>query len=109
MIRCIIHLEIRVGIKMCSMIVSQGMSAQADRKKLEDCVSKIDKVVNQNILGTYYIHPCQWFFPVKEKESEGEKNRLVLGEVRFTNQSVCVIVQSLELLINVCIPKFERD
>jgi hypothetical protein len=30
MIPCILHLEIRVGIKMFSMIVSQGLSAQAD-------------------------------------------------------------------------------
>jgi hypothetical protein len=59
--------------------------------------------VNHNILGTY-IQLCQWFFPVKEKEIDREKNRLVLGEVRFTNPRVRAIFQSLELLIDVCIP-----
>jgi hypothetical protein len=61
MIPCILHLEIRVGIKMFSMIVSQGLSTQAYRKKQDDYVSNIDKVVNQNILGTN-IQPCQCFF-----------------------------------------------
>jgi hypothetical protein len=43
-------------------------------------------------------------FFVKEKEIDGEKNRLVLGDVRFTNPRFRAIVQSLELLIDVCIP-----
>jgi hypothetical protein len=54
---------IRVGIKMFSMIVSQLLSAQGDRNNQDDYMSNIEKVVNQNILGTY-IQPCQWFFPV---------------------------------------------
>jgi hypothetical protein len=102
-IPCILHLEIRVGIKMFFMIASQGLSVQTDKKKQDDYVSNIEKVVNQNILGTY-IQPCQWFFPMKVKEIDGEKNLLVLGEVGFTNPRVHVIVQSLELLIDVCIP-----
>jgi hypothetical protein len=35
MIPCILHLEIRVGIRIFSMIVSQGLYAQADRNNQE--------------------------------------------------------------------------
>jgi hypothetical protein len=80
MIPCILHLEIQVGIKIFSMIVSQGLSAQANRKDRENFVTEVEKLVNPNILGTH-LQLSRWFFTVEEKEIDGEKIRLVLGEV----------------------------
>jgi hypothetical protein len=53
MIPCILHLEIRVGIKIFSIIVSKGLSAQADRKDQHNFVSKVEKLVNHN--GTSHL------------------------------------------------------
>jgi hypothetical protein len=88
---CILHLEIRVGIKIFSMIVAQGMSCPGERKGQDDFVKKTEEVVNTEVLGTH-DRPTQWYFPVKEHEIDGDKNRLVMGEVRFTNPRVRAIV-----------------
>jgi hypothetical protein len=40
---------------------------------------------------------------VKEKEIDGENNRLVLREVRFTNPRVRTIVSKMDLIIDSCI------
>jgi hypothetical protein len=87
-----------------SMIVSQGLSAQADRKYQENVVAKVEKLVDHNILGTC-LQPSQWFFPVKEEEIDGENNRLVLGEIRFTSPRVCAIIACIDLLIDACITR----
>jgi hypothetical protein len=72
MIPCILHLEISVGIKIFSMIASHGLSAKADRKKQDDDMRNIEKVLNHNILGTY-IQPCQWFFLSKKNKLTGRR------------------------------------
>jgi hypothetical protein len=50
---CILHLEIRVGIKIFSMIVAQGLSHPGDRKGQDDFVKKTEEFVNTEVLGTH--------------------------------------------------------
>jgi hypothetical protein len=93
MLPCVLHLEKRVGVKMCSLHLSYGLSA------LEKSGTKIEILMNTRIFGTL-AQPSQWFFPFEEKKEDGAPACLVVGEVRMNTTCVCNMVGIMDLVID---------
>jgi hypothetical protein len=86
----ILHLEIRCGIHIFSMVLARGLDSANNQPEF---VKNLEEIMRKHILGSD-DHPVDWFFPAqKEKinnngETNGRRNtsRLVLGDVRMTMQ-----------------------
>jgi hypothetical protein len=108
MLPCILHLEMRCGIKFLSMILSEELSRPENRNAQDEFVIEIETLMDRKVFGTH-LAPSQWFFPVKEKELECETHHLALGEVRFTNPRVCAVMSSIDLIIDACVDDEDED
>jgi hypothetical protein len=102
MLPCILHLEMRVGMKMFPLHLSYGLSALKDKSKQEEFVRKIEILMNTRIFGTL-AQPAQWFFPFEEKKKDGAPPRLIVGEVRMNNTRVHNMVGLMGLIIESCV------
>jgi hypothetical protein len=109
-IPCILHLENRIGIKILTMLVIEGLSnakkgllythitAEGPRVKL--FFERIADIVNKQVLGTE-TNSTEWECATDEKKKE-------IGTITMDNVRTRAIMARLELLIEECIIK-EQD
>ena len=113
-IPCILHLEMRVGIKMLSMIVVRGIynarkdilpwqmadenRSKAENPRIKQFVDKLEKTVNEQILGTEKA-PAQWQLHFEDNVETGNKWKLC--PISMTNGTVRSIIENFHLLVNI--------
>ena len=115
---CIMHCESRVGIKLLTMILIEGLSnyqgakfpeVSEMRSKVEreaTYISKVENIVSTQILGAFGSE-AQWSMPV-EKQSNSEEGTRKVGTINMENYKVRKIVDNLDKLIDISIVDDER-
>jgi hypothetical protein len=76
LIPCSLHLEMRMGLKMSTMILAGGLKIY---------VVKSENIVNEESFGTKES-PSSWHFP--SAEADRESTLLVMGDVCLPNTKV---------------------
>jgi hypothetical protein len=107
LIPCILHLEIRFGIEILSMVLAKGLDSINNQP---ECLSQLEKIMQTKILDDADA-PVDWFFPAeKEKNNNnGESGirrdvaRLMLGDIRLTNAKVRKVITNFDLITDACV------
>ena len=114
-IPCILHLEMRVGIKLIHMIILSGLG-NADKEHLDwmndenftstsgnvrmrRFAQKFEQVVNEVILGTEK-NPAQWAMHFDGNKEVGQN--FCLSQISMTNSGVRALIESIDILIDLC-------
>ena len=106
---CLLHMEMRLGIKILSMLFKTGLTnckqdllpwiEEKDRSSLDrKCRAFIDgleTILNEKILGSHML-PTQESLPFDKKQH-------VMGELKLNNGKVRQIIPLIELLVEKCI------
>lgn len=110
-IPCILHMENRVGLKVLTVLLIEGLSnakkalifrnVTSETNRVEEFFMAIQNVVNTEILGDGY-NPTQWQCP---REDQGK----AVGTITLDNTRVRKIMNSLDLLLAVCFPESESQ
>ena len=111
-IPCVLHMEMRVGLKILTMLLLDGLAAAKDstltfpgakteKQRVRAYVKEIEKIINENVLGEEW-NPSQWKCPYDEKTS-------TLGPLSMENTKVRKVMNNLELLIEVSVPDQDRQ
>jgi hypothetical protein len=75
-IPCILHSEIRIVIKILTMIFCTVINNPDSKKEQEAFFGKLSKLVNKKVLGIIRS-PAQWVVPVTKKKKR--KMKMILG------------------------------
>jgi hypothetical protein len=104
-IPCILHLENRIGIKILTMLVIEGLSnakkgllyndITAEGPRIERFFIRIADIVNKQVLGTQ-DNSTEWECATDDKMKE-------IGTITMDNVRTRAIMARLELLIEECI------
>ena len=110
-IPCILHLEMRVGLKILEMIIDKGLSNAEDNtlawqqslnsnsigtRKVQ-LAEAVELVINEFILGTPGA-PGQ--FKIRFEEDKATGNRYVLSKISLQNNAVRAIVNDMAHIID---------
>jgi hypothetical protein len=108
---CILHLENRVGIKIFTMLLVEGLgnaktgkileTETSEVSRIQKCFDIIQQFCNQRVWGTMEC-PAQWKCP-----REGAKQDQI-GEVSIENTRTRLVIESLSGLIDLLVPDCER-
>ena len=110
-IPCILHMEMRVGIKILTILFQVGlMNAKNNRldwipktqrtslkKKCDAFIKRVGATINKEILGTTDLS-FQWEVPMDKKTK-------TITEVSMKNGQIRKCIKSIDLLIDLCIAK----
>jgi hypothetical protein len=109
-IPCILHGENRVGIKLLTMVLMEGVSNAIERKifghinsikeRIKAYAMSIENLLNQQILGDD-DGPAQWSIPMSD---DGK----TVGAITSDNNRIRLILNSFEMLINASIIDITR-
>jgi hypothetical protein len=105
-IPCSLHLEMRMGLKMSTTILAEGLNSYMVRSDQVKFIEKIGNIVNEEFFGTK-DSPSSWHFP--SAEADGESTLLVMGDVRLTNTTVRCLIPNINKLIDLCIKDKQRN
>ena len=104
-IPCILHMENRVGIKILTMLMIEGLSnakrkvlytdIQAEGPRVAHFFRRIAAIVNKQVLGTNE-NSAEWECATDDKKKE-------IGTITMDNVRTRAIMARLELLIEECI------
>ena len=110
-IPCILHMELRVGLKILTMLLVEGLSNVKERNlyveidslggRISRFLQDVSEVVNKELLGTNE-NPTQWevpYDPVKQ----------VIGIICLENGKTRRIIEGIEKIIRICVPTAEID
>jgi hypothetical protein len=106
LIQCSLHLEMRMGLKMSTTILAEGLNSYMIKSDQVKFIEKIENIVNEEIFGTK-DSPSSWHFP--SAEADGESTLLVMGDVRLTNTKVRCLIPNINKHIDVCIKHKQRN
>jgi hypothetical protein len=82
---CILHLEIRVGIKTVDTILTEGLNGCMTKAEDQKFMSEVEDLVNsKHVLGGSKIK-ANWKFPCELCKKTGEPSRYVIGENQLKN------------------------
>jgi hypothetical protein len=108
-IPCILHMENRVGIKILTMLVIEGLSnakagllypdIRAEGPRISHFFRSIADIVNKQVLGTP-DNSAEWECATDDKKKE-------IGTITMDNMRTRAIMAKLELLIEECIVKLD--
>ena len=116
-IPCIMHMENRVGIKILTMLLSEGLAhakggtqpsyQQASVKAREHafCAS-VNSIINNTILGSGF-NKWQFSVPIEVSKTLGVGN--IIGTISIENTKVRELVDNIDLLLTVCLPPEEVE
>jgi hypothetical protein len=106
-IPCILHMENRIGIKILTMLVIEGLSnakagllydhIRAEGPRIAHFFRRIADIVNKQVLGTPE-NSAEWECATDDKKKE-------IGTITMDNVRTRAIMARLELLIEECIIK----
>ena len=105
-IPCILHSEIRIAIKILTMIFSTGIDTPETKTAQVDFCDELAYIVNHQILGTSR-NPSQWQVPVsdKAKKDQDDTGRIKIGDLRLQGPQVRKFMKNINLVILKCIPE----
>jgi hypothetical protein len=87
LIPCALHLEIRMGLKISTMILAGGLNRFLIKSEQVTFIECFEKITIDNIFGSPES-PLTWHFP--SAAAKGESGLLVMGDVRVPAQR-CVV------------------
>jgi hypothetical protein len=99
-IPCSLHLEVRMGLKMSTMILVEGLNSYMVKSEQVKFIGQIEKNVNEEIFGTSESL-SSWYF--QSAEADGESTLLVMGDVRLPNTKVRRLIPNINKIIDDCI------
>jgi len=119
-IPCILHMEMRVGLKILTMLILEGKSVAETTgpeigasRRVDEYMALVQKTVNETILGTV-TEPTHWIIP-------WDRTTKKLGSISMENGRVRKILSSIDVLIDIsiadearrapwqrCIPKYRE-
>ena len=110
-IPCVLHMEMRVGLKLLTMLLLEGLSeaaagsltfpdARTVNQTVRAYVNVIETTINERVLGEEW-NPSQWKCPYDEKEKK-------LGPLSMENTKIRKVIDKLELLIEVSVTNQDR-
>ena len=112
-IPCVLHMENRVGLKLLTMTLIEGITGASaaptfnedivstEKVRVQRYIKKVEDVVNTQILGTNE-NPSTWKVPYDEKKME-------LAPLSLENVKTRIIIDKLELLIEVSVSTADRQ
>jgi hypothetical protein len=110
-IPCILHMEMRVGLKIFTMILIKGLAeAKAGRlfhdqtsegKRIKLFIAEVERIMNEEILGEV-SDKSSWMFPYDEKLKK-------VGTVSLDNTKVRKLVAKMDQIINTCVTDADRQ
>jgi hypothetical protein len=106
LIPCSLHLERRMGLKMSTIILVEGLNSYMVKSDQVKFIEKIENIVNEEIFGDK-DSPSSWHFP--SAEADGESTLPVIGDVRLTNTKVRCFILNINTPIDVCIKGKQRN
>jgi hypothetical protein len=101
-----LHLEMRMGLKMSSMILAEGLNSYMVNSEQVKFIKQIENIVNKKIFGTKES-PSSWHFP--SAEADGESALLVMGDIRLQNTKVRRLIPNINKISDVCIKYKQRN
>jgi hypothetical protein len=106
LIPCSLHLEMRMGLKMLTMILAEGFNSYLVKSDQVKFIEKIENIVNEEIFGTKES-PSSWH--LSSAKANGESTLLVMGDVRLPNTKVRCLITNINKMIDVCIKDKQRN
>ena len=115
---CIMHCENRVGLKILTMILIEGLSNYQGKKfdhlnninslkaREELYVKNIEKEMRSSILGSYGSE-AQWSLPLEKRTVEGERVSEI-GTISMENYKVRKCIDNIDNIIDLSITDEER-
>ena len=116
-IPCILHMENRIGIKIFTLLLIEGLShakgkthpeyQKTSKKEREEAYfNAIKNKINQQILGSGLN---KWQFTVPRESSKTAGEGTVIGIVNMENTKICTVVDHIDDLIDLCLPPEESE
>jgi hypothetical protein len=106
LIPCSLNLEIRMGLKMSTMILAEGPNSYMVKSDQVKFIEKIVNIVNEENFGNK-DSPSSWNFP--SAKADGESTLLVMGDVCLTNNKVQCLIPNINKLIDLCMKDNQRN
>ncbi|KAL7559469.1 hypothetical protein ACA910_017483 [Epithemia clementina (nom. ined.)] len=103
---CILHAENRMGIKMLTMLLIEGLSNYVrclhlgDKAAAEKFLQKLEEIVNAQIFGDER-QEAQWICPVFKEKNE-------IGQITMSNIRTRKIMKNVDLLLELCVSDATR-
>jgi hypothetical protein len=101
----------RYGVKLLSVLLTDGLNnAKTNKilsehagtgKRIDKFLEGVELIVNTGMLGTVR-DPAQWSVPTKNDTTKADTE---IGAISMDNGRTVTIVESLELLIDYCVPE----
>jgi hypothetical protein len=83
LIPCSLHLEMRMWLKMSTMIWAEGLNIYMVKSDQVKFIEKIENIFNEDFFGTK-DSPLSWYFP--SAGADGESTLLIMGDIRLPYQ-----------------------
>jgi hypothetical protein len=106
LIPCSLHLEMRMGLKMLTMILTEVLNSYMGKSEQVKFIEQIKNIVNENFFGTRES-PSSWHFP--SSEANGKSTLLGIGNIHHPNTKVWRLIWSINKIIDVCIKYKQRN
>jgi hypothetical protein len=105
-IPCILHSEIRIAIKILTMIFSTGIDTPETKAAQVDFCEELADIVNHEILGCA-SNPSQWQVPAsdKAKKDVDDTGRIKIGDLSLQGPQVWKFMKKINLVILKYIPE----
>ena len=110
-IPCILHMEMRVGIKILTMILIEGLAEAkagtlfnnqpSEAKRVQLYIDSIETIMNQRVLGQV-SDAASWKFPYDETTKK-------LGTISLENTKVRKVVEQMDDIINASTTDADRQ
>jgi hypothetical protein len=109
-IPCILHMEMRVGLKILSVLIMEGLSEakagrlyselRSENGRVEAYIKEVEHIVNSQMLGNT-TDKSIWKCPYDTKDKK-------LGTISLENGKVRQILDKFGLLIDASVPNLDR-
>jgi hypothetical protein len=114
---CILHCSNRVNLKLITLLLSEGLSQakkknilidiNAEGNRVDSFISTVEDIFNCQITGTPE-QPGQFVLPTQQPDG-GKKTDTEIAIICMANDRTVKAIDSMEHLINFCIPNEEVE
>lgn len=117
LVPCILHLETRVGLKLFTILLEDGLSEymygthaqvnniNSEKERIKLFVNLIETEINTKILGDSRL-PYQFKIPMEKNKSTSKSQ---IGTISLENTKVRSITEKLTSLIKICLSSDEKQ
>jgi hypothetical protein len=100
LIHCALYLEMRMGLKISTMISTEGMSGFLIKSEQVAFIERIENITNEDIFGSPES-PSTWHF--LSAEPKGVLGLLFMGDGHLPNTKVHRLIPKIDNIIDACI------